>query len=223
MAGAQRVVLTMVGVSLAQPGPWAILRGGSRVINLPAGIAPPTYRGEVLLHAAQTCNHDAFDEANRKMLRAGALPAGVLLPWSADLPRGGFVARARIVDVVMTGVSGGHRVNEPGGLCMLCGGAQVLPPSVCRVTDPWATPGGTAILLADVAPLPVFVPGPAPTTTGLAFQLDGPLFDRALAAAVAATTDAELAAVASVWREAPRSKRRARVASVEATGMEARA
>jgi hypothetical protein len=182
--------MSMIGVSLAQPGPWSILRAGCRLIDLPACIAPPKHRGEVLLHAAQTCNHDAFDEANRVMLRSGVLPAGMCLPWRADLPRGGFVARATIGAVATDHVVGvGVRY---------------------------------ALILADVTPLPVFVPGPAPTTTAMLFQLDGDVFERALAAAVAATTDAELAAVASVWREAPRVRRCARAVSIETMGTEAR-
>lgn len=173
--------MSMVGLSLEQPGPWSVLRAGCRVLNLPEGVAPPKHRGEVLLHAALVCPHDDFDEANRRMLRMRALPSGVLLPWRADLPRGGFVARARIVGVV-SGDAG----------------------------DPWSLPGVIGLVLADVSPLPAFVPAPAPTTQGLAFQVDDELFARALALATTATTDAELAAVADVWRttrRGPRSRR----------------
>ena len=180
--------MSLVGLSIPQPGPWAILRAGCRVVNLPLGAAPPKHRGEVLLHASASANLDAFDEANRRMLRAGVLPSGVSLPWSADLPRGGFVARATMV--------------------------EVLHVDRC-VRNPWLDPEEhtLAILLADVHVLPAFVPAPAPTTPGLPFMVDGDTFARALAMAEQATTAAEEAAVAEVWRTArrvgrgPRSKR----------------
>jgi hypothetical protein len=206
VAGAQEVVAMMVGLSLPQPKPWAILRGGSRVINLPAGMTLPRHRGEVLIHAAASVSHDAFDEANREMLSRGALPSGVLLPWRADLPRGGFVGKARIVDIVRVDIETGHAFTDADRCFCKLGDVA------CAAINPWLTPGTRALVLADVEPLAAFVPARAPTVAALPFHVDGEVFDRALAMAMLATTDEELDAVAAVWREAASGRQRTRVA-----------
>jgi hypothetical protein len=221
--------MSMVGVSFMQPGPWSVLCAGCRVLNLPERETPPKHRGEVLLHASLACPHDDFDDANRRMLRAGVLPSGVLLPWRADLPRGGFVARATLVDVVRVDHHGhtwscGHR---PGPVvCAWCG--VYMPVGECPKASPWAARhenavGGASVVLADVTPLPAFVPAPAPSTHGLAFHVDGDVFARALALAEQATTDADLAKVAEVWRTAKRPTRGPRSRRAAVGGVEPRA
>jgi hypothetical protein len=198
LAGGERekVVGTMakvVGLSLSQPGAWSMLRAGCRVISLPTGSTPPRYRGEVLIHAAAVCSHDDFDDAVRRMVAHRLLPAGVRAPWRADVPVGGFVARARLLDVQWveqaSNFSDGQR---------------------------------HVAVFGYVDPLPCFVPAPAPSTIAMPFELDGDVFAKALELASMVETDADLRAVSSVWKEAPR-RSRARSRVVETVGAEARA
>jgi len=78
-----------------QPWWWAILHAGKRVENRRWNTH---YRGSILLHAAKGCTKREWAEAVEWMRLAGVVdPASV--PRIGELPRGGVVGRARIVDV----------------------------------------------------------------------------------------------------------------------------
>jgi len=196
----------MVGLSWVQPEPWAILAAGRRIVPVPSGLPVPRYRGEVLLHANVTCDPDAFDQANRWLLERGLLPPGVHLPWSADLPRGGFVGRAMVVQMLhIDSGTGCAFASDRDAPCAFCHPGDVA----CCERNQWLDPerATRVLLLADVAPLPAFVPAPAPSMPGLEFRVDGDVFLKALALATAARTEVEQDAVAEVWRVAPRRRR----------------
>jgi hypothetical protein len=154
----------MKAISIRQPWAWAIVSAGKRVENRDWK-HPPRYRGPVLLHAAQGCTRDEYEKAWHRMASKGLIggivnPNAVYSPLLADLPRGGIVGRATLIDIRPTS-SGGHRVDIKAGVCLLCGmdlwhtpGTDLAP---CPKPDPWAIPGQFGLILTDVEPVP-FVP-----------------------------------------------------------------
>lgn len=153
----------MKAISIRQPFAWAIVHANKRIENR-ARRGAPSYRGPILIHAAKGCARaeyedgaDAIDYATAGRLRCPPLQL---------LYRGGFVGRARLVEVVRT-TDGGHRVAIAGDVsaCALCvcgpsrRASSLGPPALdtCPNQDPWAIPGTLGLILTDVEPLP-FVP-----------------------------------------------------------------
>lgn len=88
----------MKALSGRQPWWWAILHAGKRIENRKWNTH---YRGPILLHAAKGCTDQEMREALEWMTDVGVVPRSV---WAEgpilDMPRGGIVGRARIVDVI---------------------------------------------------------------------------------------------------------------------------
>jgi hypothetical protein len=84
-------------LSIRQPWAHAIIHLGKDIENRDWKHAP-SYRGPILIHAALGCTREEYDGARDTI---GDLRNIDYLPDLADLPRGGIVGRARIVDVVI--------------------------------------------------------------------------------------------------------------------------
>ncbi|MBX9757229.1 MAG: ASCH domain-containing protein [Beijerinckiaceae bacterium] len=88
--------MTALALSIRQPWAWAIVHAGKDIENRTWSTR---YRGPVFIHAGV-----AFDGPKAEALEDAqkwALSAGVDIPWSLDdLPRGGIVGVAEIVDCV---------------------------------------------------------------------------------------------------------------------------
>ncbi|MFG1376110.1 ASCH domain-containing protein [Xanthobacter autotrophicus] len=82
----------MKALSIRQPWAWCILHGGKPVENRSWWTS---YRGPILIHAAKGMTRDEYEDASD--FAAGL---GVTLPPAEELPRGGIVGRARLVDCV---------------------------------------------------------------------------------------------------------------------------
>lgn len=120
-----------------QPWWWAILHAGKRVENRSRKWA---YRGPILLHAAKGCTHKEYLEARRWMEGAGVLTPRVQPMTLDDMPRGGIVGRARIVDVI-----------PPHSDLILGGKSIAYPPGV---DGRWHMLAQWGYVLSDVEPLP---------------------------------------------------------------------
>lgn len=137
----------MKTLSGRQPWWWAILHAGKRVENrrmiVRGVVRPPTwhaYRGPILLHAAKGCTAHEFSFACNWMEQAGVVSTTHPMILD-DLPRGGIVGRARIVDVITP--------------------QEDIPPSFRRpyaegVDGRWHMPEQYGFVLADVEPLPFY-------------------------------------------------------------------
>jgi hypothetical protein len=121
-----------------QPWWWAILHGGKRVENRRWNTA---YRGPILLHAAKGCTEDEYHDAFIWMTQRFGLDFGNRIPELEDMPRGGIVGRARIVDVI-----------PPGGIA-----DAFLMPEARGADRRWHMEEQYGFVLADVEPLS-FVP-----------------------------------------------------------------
>lgn len=89
----------MKAISVRNPWAWAILYAGKRIENRPRTWY---YRGPVLLHASGGMTekeYRAFADFYEYEINEGP-PYPPPLPAMADLPRGGIVGRAEIVDCV---------------------------------------------------------------------------------------------------------------------------
>lgn len=82
----------MKALSIRQPWAWCILHGSKPVENRSWWTS---YRGPILIHAAKGMTRDEYEDA-----RDFAASLGVTLPPAEELPRGGIVGRARLVDCV---------------------------------------------------------------------------------------------------------------------------
>jgi hypothetical protein len=88
----------MLAISLRQPWPTIVLNAGCRVINRGW---PTDVRGPVLLHASKTlCDNREWAEAIDLLLSAHPFPRSVYIPLPADMPRGGIVGQAELVNCV---------------------------------------------------------------------------------------------------------------------------
>jgi hypothetical protein len=132
----------MKALSGRQPWWWAILQMGKRIENRKWNVH---YRGPILLHAAKGCTRAEFRAAMHWMEEAGVIssthPATL-----GDMPRGGIVGRARIVDVIMPLPSGAVQPTEYWSVT-----------KGYRVDARWHMRDRYGFILADVEPLP-FVP-----------------------------------------------------------------
>jgi hypothetical protein len=117
-----------------QPWWWLLLNGKTienRVWNT-------TYRGPILLHAAKGCTGNEYWEALHWVEVVFGFATAAKVPPLAELPRGGIVGRARIVDVI-----------PPGGLP-----PAFHPPEWSGLDMRWHMPEQYGFVLADVEPLP---------------------------------------------------------------------
>jgi hypothetical protein len=120
-------------LSIRQPWAWFILNAGKRHENRDWSPHHPgrRFRGEFLIHAARGCTGLEYDEAvGFARIGCGVTPGRV--PRKEELPRGGVVGMARVVDFL-----------EPGR-----GG-------ICYNALPWFT-GPGALVLEDVRALPFY-------------------------------------------------------------------
>jgi len=90
----------MKALSIRQPWAWCILHAGKRIENRNW---PTNFLGPIYLHASKGMTRAEYEEGldlchaiGRKQL----LPEGPTMPSIKELPRGGIVGRARIVDCV---------------------------------------------------------------------------------------------------------------------------
>ena len=92
--------LPRFALSIRQPWAWAILHAGKDVENRDW---PTKFRGPVCIHAAKGMTmreFDGFVDLARVMLRAGQWKDGAWVPDPKELPKGGIVGTAEIVDCV---------------------------------------------------------------------------------------------------------------------------
>lgn len=92
--------LPRFALSIRQPWAWAILNAGKDIENRDW---PTKLRGPVCIHAAKGMTNREFDgfvDLARVMLREGHWKEGAWVPFPEDLPRGGIVGTAEIVDCV---------------------------------------------------------------------------------------------------------------------------
>jgi hypothetical protein len=89
-----------LALSVRQPWPWAMFFAGKGVENRDW---PTKVLGRVLIHASKGMTHEEYedflDTAHVIRLRH-PFPSGVALPAFGELPRGGIVGEAEIVDCV---------------------------------------------------------------------------------------------------------------------------
>lgn len=119
----------MKAISIRQPWAWAIIHAGKRIENREWRGAP-SYRGPILIHAAQGCTSEEYRGAAAWMAGRGliAWKSGQTprLPKLSELERGGFVGRAYLVDVIRPGV----RCSSPwylGALGLVLADVEALP------------------------------------------------------------------------------------------------
>jgi len=91
-----------LALSVRQPLAWAILHAGMDVINRDW---PTSHRGRVLIHAAPIMKQEDLISflqacADPGHWLCGAIDAAGGLPRKDDLPKGGIVGEAEIVDCV---------------------------------------------------------------------------------------------------------------------------
>lgn len=82
-------------LSIRQPWPWAILHAGKDIENRSW---PTKYRGRILIHAGVA--FDGSKQDVKDLLSRWSRTAGIETPAIEDLPRGGIVGAADIVDCV---------------------------------------------------------------------------------------------------------------------------
>jgi hypothetical protein len=109
----------MPALSIRQPWAWLIVHGFKDIENRGW---PTQFRGAVLIHAGKTLTRDYYDEQASAIARAGLMPPG--FPPFDELPRGGVVGQARIVDCVS------------------------------ESSSPWFIAGGYGFVIRDAMPLP---------------------------------------------------------------------
>ena len=90
----------MMALSIRQPWAWMILNGGKRVENRGWATA---YRGRFLIHASRTRATQLEYQHAIDMLNASHPdPASLIVPFLQDMPCGGIVGEAELVDCVTT-------------------------------------------------------------------------------------------------------------------------
>lgn len=95
----------MKALSIRQPWCWAILHAGKDIENRDWRPRNPGvwFRGEFLIHASSGMTRDEWSyclATLHEISDTHPFPSGLALPAFEDLPRGGIVGRARIVDAV---------------------------------------------------------------------------------------------------------------------------
>lgn len=91
---------TFPALSIRQPLAWLIVHGFKDIENREWRTP---FRGRVLIHAGQTMARSYYSEVAAQLARHGLMPPG--FPIYEELPRGGIVGEARIVDCVQDSAS----------------------------------------------------------------------------------------------------------------------
>jgi hypothetical protein len=94
----------MKALSIRQPWAWAILHAGKDVENRDWQRSNPglRFRGDFLIHASGGMTKDEYGDFLDTAHHISAhhpFRLGLALPTFSELPRGGIVGRARVVDV----------------------------------------------------------------------------------------------------------------------------
>lgn len=87
----------MKALSIRQPWAWLLVHGHKDIENRDWVTG---YRGRLLLHAGKGMTRDDYEECARF-----AVSCGVIVPPAAELPRGGIVGVATLVDCVRESAS----------------------------------------------------------------------------------------------------------------------
>jgi hypothetical protein len=97
----------MKALSIRQPWAWAILHAGKDIENRDWKdySRDIKFRGPFLIHASGGMTRGEYQEFVYLCDQQIKLPDGVVGPAFDMLPRGGFVGRARVVDVVRESAS----------------------------------------------------------------------------------------------------------------------
>lgn len=95
----------MKALSIRQPWAWAIVHAGKDIENRDWKPGNPglRFRGPFLIHASGGMTRGEYEDALDTMhgiSLTSLFPTGLTLPGIGDLPRGGIVGKAEIVDVV---------------------------------------------------------------------------------------------------------------------------
>lgn len=111
----------MKALSIRQPWAWAVLHAGKDVENRDWKPANPgrRYRGAFLIHASSGMTRDEYEDCLdtlHAISERKSFANGLVLPAFDDLPRGGIVGQARVVDVVTD--SDSHWFFGPVGLVL---------------------------------------------------------------------------------------------------------
>lgn len=114
----------MRALSVRQPWAWLIVHGHKDVENRDWGTG---WRGPLLIHAGKTLTRKYHREC-RAML---AEVFGIALPDLDELPRGGVVGVATLVDVVRASASPWFTGAADGGLGWVLRDARPLPFHPC--------------------------------------------------------------------------------------------
>lgn len=137
----------MKALSVRQPWVHAILHLGKRIENRKWYCH---YRGPLLLHVGGSVGLGEYEDAVDGMLAMGVIRSPSEVPPRDALPRGGLIARARVVACLRPTEGTAART-----------GSNVYTQTRARPNvngGSWHVPWCFGIVLADVAPLPAFVP-----------------------------------------------------------------
>lgn len=100
----------MKALSIRQPWCWAILNAGKNIENRDWKRWNPAlhFRGPFLIHASKGMSRGEYAgclDYCQAVSRTRPFPPGLVMPSFDELPRGGVVGRARIVDIVRESTS----------------------------------------------------------------------------------------------------------------------
>jgi hypothetical protein len=88
----------MKALSIRQPWAWAIIHAGKDIENRDWRY-PPKFRGEFYIHASSGMTREEYEDF--RALEDRLPPSAIAhLPPFDELPRGGVIGQARLVDVV---------------------------------------------------------------------------------------------------------------------------
>lgn len=122
------------GLSLRQPWAWLVVNGLKDLENRRWNTR---FRGTFLIHAAQGMTRAEYDRA---VTFTRAVDPEIVIPAFDDLPRGGIVGSARLVDV--------HLPCTPSPLTQ----EEMFEPVTCK--HPWHMRGQYGFVLEAVRQLP---------------------------------------------------------------------
>lgn len=153
MSNLAGVGLPRIALSLIQPWAWAVLHAGKDVENR---VWWSTIREEFWIAASAQVTRRYYDSSRECIER---IAPGIRVPRIDELPRGGIVGRARIVDCILPGgfAATNDRQARDARLNHALGGQRCLPPRHSLHPHRWHFPDQYGYVLADRLPVP-FVP-----------------------------------------------------------------
>jgi len=83
-------------LSIRQPWAWLIVKGFKNIENRDW---PTNVRGPIYIHASQGCTRDEWESCYWTVAEISQ-PLALVLPKLVDLPRGGIVGQANLLDCV---------------------------------------------------------------------------------------------------------------------------